>query len=120
MTKNEDFNSIEKVCDFKYIIEMTKGSKLLIKEMIDTILKEVPEELKSINLAISKTDYAMIEYFAHNMQTSIYIMGISILTPVLREIEDLAKAKNIDKIIEYNQKLNLVCEQAFKELENQN
>lgn len=120
MIKSEAFKNNEKVCDLRYLNEMMLGQKLLIREMIDIILKDVPEELKSINLAISKTDYAMIKYFAHIMQTSVLIMGISILTPVLRKMEELAKAEDIEKIIQQNRELNLICKQAFEELKIQN
>src|ERR1035437_9355406 len=118
MIKNESKISIENICDLKYLTEMMGGKKSLIKEIIDVFLKQVPEELQSINDAILKTDYATIKNFAHTMKSSVSIMGISVLTPVLQEMEDLgAKSADIEKIKELNQKLNLLCKQAIEEIE---
>ena|ERR1017187_6138217 len=117
-TKSE--KNIEKVYDLSYITETMGGEKHLIKEIIDVFLKQVPEELQSINDAIIKTDYAVIRKFAHTMKSSVSVMGITALTPVLQEMEDLgAKATSIEKIKELNQNLNLICKQAIEEIESE-
>ena len=120
MIKSETEKSVENVCDLSYLSEMVGGKKQLIKEIMDVFLKQVPEELQSINDAVAKTDYAVVKRFAHTMKSSVSIMGISALTPVLREIEDLgAAAVNIEKIKELNQQLNLICKQAIEEIEKE-
>jgi HPt (histidine-containing phosphotransfer) domain-containing protein len=110
----------EKVCNLEYLHQMLNGKKPLIKEMIDIILLQVPAELKSMNLAIENNDYLSIGNFAHIMQTSVSIMGVSTLSPVLRNIEDSANKKDIEKIKKEKKKLNIVCMQAFSELKVQN
>jgi HPt (histidine-containing phosphotransfer) domain-containing protein len=120
MIKNELDKSIENVCDLNYLSETMGGKKHLIKEIMDIFLEQVPEELKSIDDAIKKTDYAIIKSFAHTMKSSVSIMGISILMPILQEMETLgAKAADIEKIKELNQKLNLICKQAIEEIERE-
>ena len=124
MIKSESVN----VCNLSYLSEMMGEKKSLIKEIIDVFLIQVPEELQSINQAITKTDYATIKNVAHTMKSSVSIMGISVLTPVLQEMEDLGAmaadgsttlTTNIEKIKELNQKLNLICKQAMEEIEKE-
>jgi len=110
----------ENVCDLSYLTEMMGGKKSLIKEIMDVFLKQIPEELQSINDAITKTDYATIKKFAHTMKSSVSIMSVSVLTPILQEMEDLARnATDIEQIKQLNQKLNLICKQALEEIESE-
>ena len=108
------------VCDLKYLIEMMGFKKPLIKGIMDAFLKQVPEELECIHDAIEKRDYQIIRNFAHTMKSSVSIMGISTLTPILQEMEDLgASETNMEKIKELNEELNLICTQATQEIEKE-
>ncbi|OFY86164.1 MAG: hypothetical protein A3F72_06840 [Bacteroidetes bacterium RIFCSPLOWO2_12_FULL_35_15] len=126
MIKTESPISIQKesigenVCNFNYLTEMVNGKKNLITEIMDTFLKQIPEDLKSINDAVVKKDYQHIRSLAHKMKSSVSIMGISSLTPVLQEMMDLGeKESDIEKIKELNQKLNLICKKAIEEIEKE-
>lgn len=127
MTANEPVNNIvktgskvESVCDFRYLNEMVNGKKQLIKGIMDVFLKEVPNDLKLINEAVTKTDYTIIKGFAHTLKSSVSVMGISVLKLVLSEMEDLAaKATGIDKIKELYEELNVICMLAMKEIEKE-
>lgn len=120
MIKNETENSMENICDLKYLTEMMGWKKHLIKGVIDAFLKQIPEELNSINEAIKKTDYASIKRLAHTMKSSTSIMGVSILMPALQQMENLGAAETgIEKIIELNREVNLICLQAVEEIERE-
>lgn len=111
---------IEHVCDLTYLTEMTGGKKNMMKAIMDVFLKQIPEELQSINDAINKTDYVVIKNYAHTMKSSVSIMSISILIPILKEMEDLGiMATGLDKIKQLNQQLNLICNQAIREIEKE-
>ncbi|MGP8215232.1 MAG: Hpt domain-containing protein [Bacteroidia bacterium] len=112
--------SVENVCDLNYLIEMMGGKKHLIRGIMDAFLVQIPEELNSINEATIKLNYASIKNFAHTMKSSVSIMGISMLTPVLQEMESLALAAiNIEKLKHLNQELNLICHLAIGEIETE-
>ena len=120
MMKSESGKSITSVCDFNYLSEMMSRKKQLIIEIMDIFLDQVPIELRAINDAIAKIDYSIIKNFAHKMKSTVSIMGISLLTPILNEMEELgSRAVNIEKIKELNQQLNLICEQAIEEIEKE-
>ena len=117
--ENEQYNKIEeKVCNLNYLNEMMGGKKHLIIEIMDAFLKQVPEELQAIEDAINKTEYHIIKNFTHTMKSSVSIMGISVLTPVLQEMEDLGgKSENMERIKQLNEKLKVICSSAIKEIE---
>ncbi len=118
MLKSELEMKTENVCNLQYLIDMMGNKKPLINGIMNSFLEQIPEELKSIEDAIAKIDYPIIKSFAHTMKSSVSIMGISILTPILQEMEALGKeAIDIRKIKELNLQLNLICHQAIKEIE---
>lgn len=125
MIKSEYKKSTENICNFRYLIEMTGGKKHLIKGILDVFLKQINEELICMNDAVNKIDYSAIKRYAHAMKSSVSVMGVSILTPVLLEMENLATvtdgsiplATSIEKIKELNQKLNVICRQVIDEIE---
>lgn len=105
------------VCDFKYLKEIVNGKTNLIISIMDVFLKQVPEELLNIKEAIINIDYKTIRIYAHTMKSSVSIMGISALKPVLKEMENLGIAEdNIEKIKRLNNKLNEICKKAFEEI----
>jgi len=117
MITNVSENCIENVCNISYLSEIVGGKKDLIREIMDTFLGQVSEDLPSINDAISKTDYVTINQISHSMKSSASIMGISAIKPVLEEMEALgASATNIDRIKELNQMLDLIYRQAIAEI----
>lgn len=135
MINMESKKNNEKICNLGYLNEIMGGKKNLMIGIIEVFLKQVPEELHSINDAIEKIDFLAIKNIAHTMRSSVSIMGISVLSPVLKELETLGSIgsdnstsapgisgrlnTNIDKIKELNQKLNLICHQAIDEIESE-
>lgn len=113
-----DSGKYTNVSDLNYLNETMGRKKHLIKEIIDVFLEQIPEELESINIAITKIDYPIIKNLAHSMKSSVSIMGISILAPILQEMEDLGgQTINIEKIMELNYQLNVICKKAIEEIE---
>lgn len=113
-------NAISNVCDLKYLNDMMGLKKHLVKGIMDVFLKQIPEELQSIDNAITKTDFATIKDFAHTMKSSVAIMGISVLAPILSQMENLGtKGIELDQIKDLNLKLNTICKQAIQEIERE-
>jgi HPt (histidine-containing phosphotransfer) domain-containing protein len=120
MIKNEIENGSENVCNLTYLNEMMGGKNHLITGIIDAFLIQIPEELQAIKEAIEKGNYATIKSFAHTMKSSVSIMGITILTPILQEMEDLsAKVIDIEKIRVLNDELIIICKKAIEEIEKE-
>jgi len=118
MNNNKSKNNAENVCNYTYLFAMTNGKEQAIKEITDVFLSQISEELKSINDAVTKSDYDDIKRFTHTMKTTVTIMGIAVLTPILQEMESLGASRNgIEKIAKLNKTLNRICRQAIDEIE---
>lgn len=110
----------KKVFDLRYLSDMMGGKKNLIKEIIDAFLKQVPASVASLNDAVAKTDYPKIRSLAHTMKSSVSIMGISVLAPVLHDMEGFARDnRDIEKIRPLNDQLNLIVNQAIEEIKKE-
>ena len=108
---------ITKVCDLRYLSEMMGGKSNLVVGVIDTFIKQIPEELHTINEAIEKNNFPVIKSFSHTMKSSVSIMGITILTPILIEMQNLGeKGENIERIKELNITLQAICNIAIQEI----
>ena len=117
MINTEPNNNITIVCNLNYLSGLMGGKEHLIKKIMDTFLIQIKEELTSINNAILKKDYATIKNLAHTMKSTVSIMGISVLHPILQEMEELGKNSTaLERIIALNKQLNLICKQAFEEI----
>lgn len=123
---NEEFNKSDvslnesegKVCDLNYLNEMMGHKNHLIMGIMEVFLTQIPEELQCMNEAVAKTNYPTIKSFAHTMKSSVSIMGVAILVPILKEMEALAtEGSNIERIRELNQKLNAICKKSVQEIE---
>lgn len=118
MTTIENCNN-PTICNLDHLSDLMGVKKPMIKKIMDTFLVQVQEELKSINDAILKKDYYTIKNLAHIMESSVSIMGISTALPVLHEIVELGgKGTAMERIITLNHQLNLICQQAFEEINN--
>jgi len=120
MIINTSENCIENVSDISFLSEMVGGEKEVIRQIMDAFFNQVAEDLPSISNAISKTDYVTIKRIAHSMKSSAAIMGISVVRPVMEEMETLGtSATNIGRIKELNQKLILIYSQAIDEIKKE-
>ena len=120
MVEEKSEKEIQNVCDFKFLTEIMRNRKDLITKILNTFLSQTPKDLSNINNAVAETNYLSINNISHGMKSSIFVLGISILVPILQEMEDLGLAAiNIEKINELNQKLNSICEQAMAEVEKE-
>lgn len=108
------------VCDFRYLKDLVNGKTDLITNIMDVFLKQVSEDLQCINEAIINTEYKTIKSCAHTMKSSVSIMGISVLKPVLEEMENMGIAKTgIEKIKQLNVELKEICLKAIVEIEKE-
>jgi PAS domain S-box-containing protein len=116
--KTLNMESKEKVIDLSYLFNSVSGKKHLILELFDIFLQQTPLDLAIINKAVIKADYLTIKQFSHKMKSTVSVMGISILDPLLQQMVVLGEAANeIEKIKALNDQLNEICNKAFKEME---
>lgn len=97
-----------------YIKEISNGStayeKVVTRQFIDT----VPYAVNDIIAAFNNQDFKEINHIAHNMQTSMAIMGLTKKCAILLDVLEFADADNHD-IAGVIDKLAIICENAVAE-----
>jgi chemotaxis protein histidine kinase CheA len=126
MTEDELKNSNVHVCNLSYLAEMTGDKKEAMLEIMNVFIKQISEELNTLDDAIIKADYATIKKVAHSMKSTVSVVGIALLKPVLLELEDLGQkaidgsipiTTSIETIKRLNGQLHSLCTQAIVEIE---
>ncbi len=73
------------------INEMAEGDEDFITSVISVFLEEVPEDLESLEKAISRKDYENIYKLAHKIKPNVDILGMEQTRAKALEIETLGK-----------------------------
>ena len=111
-------DNAEKMIDLSYLLRLSNGNKVFVKEMIALFLSENPEEIKSLDQAIHEKDYDTIKATAHKLRSTIPFIGIDkFIEKEVSEIETLAAEHAEMQEIEIRfEKIKSVCEKACIEL----
>ena len=107
----------DQVCNMGYLVSATRGNKKRMNNIVDVFFKETKKELTFLNEAIKKTNYPAISDASHKIKSAFSILGISVLEPVFKEMEQLSRATSpIEKIEQLNRRVNTVFKQAREEM----
>ncbi len=108
----------EKITDLSYLVRLSNGNKVFVKEMINLFLSENPEEIKSLETAIRDKDYDTIKATAHKLRSTIPFIGIDkYIEKEVSEIEALAaEHADMEEIKTRFSRIRSVCEKACIEL----
>lgn len=113
-------DSTKQVTDLTYLIELSKGNKEFVKDMIDIFFAESPLEVKSIEEGVNTCNYELIKSAAHKMRSTIPFVGLDkVIEKDLAEIEYLSGLRSdINKIENLFLKVKEVHRKAIEELQN--
>ena len=110
----------EKICNLSYLITSTRGNKIMLNNIIKMFLQQIPEELAALDEAIEKTKYTNISDIAHKLKSSIAVLGIAVLKPLLDEMEQLGNiASGIEKIKQLNDGITVIFNKVIEEMKPQ-
>ena len=110
----------EAVTDLNYLKETMNGKKEAIKEMLNYLIKQLPEYLSELSNAIDRNEYPSIAKLSHKIKSSVAIVGVKRLLPILVEMEALGKSNsNMDKLQSLHLELNHFAQQALKEIQQE-
>jgi HPt (histidine-containing phosphotransfer) domain-containing protein len=108
----------DKVCNMEYLNGITRGDEKRIGNLVDAFITEINEELALLKIAIEKTNYPEIGNISHNMKSAFAVLGIKVLEPVIKEMEQLSnKFSSIEMIKKLSHSIQLVFNQARVEIE---
>lgn len=107
----------DKVCNMDYLMGATRGNKKIINNIVAVFFKETGKELVFLNAAIKKTNYTDISDISHKIKSAFSILGISVLEPVFKEMEQLSSSTSpIGNIELLNRRVHFVFNQAKAEM----
>jgi signal transduction histidine kinase/CheY-like chemotaxis protein len=99
--------------DVTYLQDLSAGDREYEIEMTNQFLHDVPEELEQLSAALVIHDLATISKVAHNMKTTVSIMGLSDrLSGLLDQLEYPDGDADLTAAFE---QLQLLCERAMEE-----
>jgi PAS domain S-box-containing protein len=118
MKENETPENGRKYTNLDFLRELTKNNPDMIAEMINVYLEETPQLLKKIKDSMRNKDYEGIRAAAHSIIPSFSTVGIGDeYTEMAKSIQEMAsKKEDLQAIQEKLKKLEVVCENAFREL----
>jgi CheY-like chemotaxis protein len=110
-----------KCTDLSYLIQRTKSDPQLMMEMISLYLEQTPPLINEMKQSLLNRDWNLLQATVHKMIPSFSIMGMSVdFENMARKIQEYANLQQqVDGIQDLVQKLETVCLQACKELEEE-
>jgi len=113
-------NMSDKKCiDLDYLIRRTKSNPALMAEMISLYLEQTPLLISAMKTGLLNEDWESLHSAVHKMIPSFSIVGISVdFENIAKKIQEFAHTQQQeDDIHDMVLKLETVCNQACKELE---
>lgn len=106
-----------KICNLDYLLNVTRGNKKMINNIVAVFFKETKKEMIDLTDAIEKRNYPVISDIAHKIKSAFSILGITVLEPVFKEMELLSSnTSSIGNIELLNHKVHFVFNQARAEM----
>ena len=108
----------QKITDLAYLVEVSKGDKTFVKEMITLFLSENPEEIHSLEKGIVEKNFDVIKSIAHKLRSTIPFIGLDkVIEKEVVQVESLAAQKtSIGEIENLFTKIKAMCQKAWMEL----
>jgi signal transduction histidine kinase/CheY-like chemotaxis protein len=96
-----------------YLKEVSAGDTTYEKQVTQKFLLAIPSAMEELNIALKNGDSEKLKRIAHNLKTTISVMGLNeVLDPLLDEIESGADLHQSAMISE---KVNAICDKAMIE-----
>ena len=103
-----------KFIDLTYMTSISKGNLAYEKTVTSQFIETIPGDLSGLRDALNQHDYSRLSHIAHNMKTSVAIMG---LLPRLESVLDSLEGATAEtpNIVSLINELTEVCKSALVE-----
>jgi HPt (histidine-containing phosphotransfer) domain-containing protein len=103
--------------DLSKLESNTSNNRLLAIEAIEYFIESIPEGLQQIKKSIRSRRWSRAAYTAHQMLTTVSIVGLAEMRKPLEEIEKLAlKEHNIEKIDQLLDQISTLYAESYVEM----
>ena len=118
--KPKEERSVEQAESFinlKPLKESMSGKRKAIKEMLDFFIKQIPEQLSALKIAIGKKEQPAITRLVQKMKSTILLTGIKKADPLLTELDNLVQSDSSkERIDTMHTELTSLMRQAVGEM----
>ena len=106
-----------KVIDLNVVDRYSKGDVEFRRELMKEFIDTVPSAINSLETAIKQSNYSRIKEIAHDMKTTIHVMGLTgLIGHLLQQIESFAHSNSgLSSISTLFSDVKLICLQAVQE-----
>ncbi len=117
IAKEKANEKLAKVIDLNVVDRYSKGDVEFRKELMQEFIDTVPEAIDSLETAIRQGNYSRIKEIAHDMKTTIHVVGLTVLIGhLLQQIERLAvSSSDVNSISTLFSDVKHICMQAVQE-----
>lgn len=95
--EKKQVNNDLQIINLDFLKEFSDGNKAFEKEMIELFLKQVPNDIYTLNEAFNNNDATSIKSIAHKLKSSMSIVGLSSVEEHLNFIEKNALNKDMSE-----------------------
>ena len=67
---------MKEIPNLDYIIQLSKGNKLFVQNLVDIIKKELPSEIETYQLHLDDGDFTKTAWYVHKISHKIRILGL--------------------------------------------
>lgn len=114
LSKQYTFNAAFRVIDLSYMKDVSKGNTAYEKLVTGQFIDEIPKDIQLLFTALKNREVPELNSIAHNMKTSVAIMG---LLPMLEEqLDYLERIKSVSPDLELMiTNIHMICLAALEE-----
>src|ERR1700722_5183158 len=95
--------------DISELTKMADSDKNFIREVIEILVLEIPENIKNIELYVLNGDIASLKKLIHKMKSSFMLVGIKALSPIA---ENIGKSISSEVIFGLVPEYVKICEES--------
>ncbi|HTB32692.1 MAG TPA: hypothetical protein VK808_11730 [Bacteroidia bacterium] len=106
MSNHIDLTELNKVAD---------GDQEFMKETMELLMQEIPDNLKHINDYVTNNDIVSLKKIVHKMKSSFMLIGMKDLWPVISTIE---KSDSPEVIMGQVPEFIRICTESIEELKS--
>jgi HPt (histidine-containing phosphotransfer) domain-containing protein len=84
-----------KITDLTYLLELSKGNRKFVTDMVKIFLEENPDEIRMLGEGISTKDFDLINASAHKLRSTVPFVGLNrYIEDDITEIERMAAGRS--------------------------
>ena len=92
----------DNILSLTYLLDLSKGRRAFVREMLDMFVRQAPEELAELKAAVEAGHFTGMKTIAHNLRSTAAYVGMNPLG--LAEIERMEVAAEEKKPIDFLKK----------------